>query len=394
MNADGSDARELVPAGDDQHYLRWCPGDARLAFVTRAEEGFEFVSIKPDGSDRRPLLPERAPRPELVPVVWSPDGRLVAYSSRMIQDAQPSVVVVDAASGELLGQVPGPERTSSPDFSPDGTRLLYLSKDAIWVADARGQGGHPIVEGTRASFPIDPSWSPDGGLILYAMNREQTCELWTVRPDGAERKRLYASPVRLFYPDWSPPGDRILMAVRQTDTWDLWLYTVDRDGENLVRMVGEDSGAPIFELLGAYVISRQVWAKPGDPPQTQTGSSTWSRALGGIVVRENWNIDTGRRPFVGELSITRIASNRYEAVQLNEWTGEQQHFTGVWDAGERTLTLDRVLPDVAGLASRRGFMRWIYRFEKDGSFRKDTLVGDPKGELVRQSADAYVKRPE
>ncbi|MBI3408903.1 MAG: PD40 domain-containing protein [Planctomycetes bacterium] len=391
MSADGSNPRKLVPAGESQHYLRWFPDSSRLAFVAKAGDGFEFFSINPDGTDRKPLLPEKAPKPGLVPIEWSADGKWVAYPSRPAKGAPPKVVIVDHASGDVVGWTPGTEFSHSSSFSPDGNQLVYLSQRKMWLADARGQNGQVIVEGTPESFPIDPTWSPDGKLILYGLNNQEYCELWTVRPDGAQRKRLYSSPLRFFYPTWSPKGDRILMAMRQTDKWDLWLFTIDREGKNLARVVGEESGAPIFTLLGDYKIEGQAWPKPGEAPQTQTGTSKWSRALGGNVVREHWNISTGKRPFVGELSITRSAPNTYEAVQLNEWTGEQQFFTGTWDGALRILTFDRVLPEHAGEAPKREFVRMNYHFEPDGSFRRETFVGDPKGKLVKQSELRYVK---
>jgi len=95
-----------------------------------------------------------------------------------------------------------------------------------------------------------PSWAPDGGTILHAVDTDRECALRTTRPDGSERARPYWSPVRFFDPSWSPKGDRIVLAARQTDRWDLWRFTLDRNGKNLARLVGADPGAPIFERFG------------------------------------------------------------------------------------------------------------------------------------------------
>lgn len=391
MNADGANPRKLVPAGDNQHYLRWFPDGSRLAYVTKAGDGFEYISIKPDGSDPKRLLPEKAPKPGPNPIEWSADGKWVAYSSRPAPNALAKVVIVDLATGDVIRWTPGNELSHSPSFSPDGKRLAFLSERKLWLADARGQNATVTVEGTPESFPIDPTWSPDGKLILYGLNNQEFCELWTVRSDGSDRKRLYLSPLRFFYPSFSPKGDRIVMAMRQTDKWDLWLFTLDKDGKIVRRLVGEDSGAPIFTLLGEYKIESQAWPKRGESPQKQTGTSKWARALGGNVVRERLHIETGKRPYVGEMSITRTGSNTYEAVQLNEWTGEQQFFTGVWDAASGTLTFDRVLPELSSNAPKREFVRLVYQFDPDGSFRREALFGDPKGELTKQAELLYSK---
>lgn len=118
-----------------------------------------------------------------------------------------------------------------------------------------------------------------------------------------------------------------------------------------------------------------------------SGKATWTRPLDGGVVRENWSIDTGRRPLGGELSITRTGPNTYEAVQLNDWTGEPYVMAGTWDPASKQLTFDRVLPTPA--PANRAFMRWIYEFAQDGSFMKRLFAGDPKTEMTLQSTYKY-----
>lgn len=387
MNADGRHAKKLIPAADSQHYLRWSPDDTRLVFVKQADKACEYISIKPDGSDRRPFLPDAAPKPELVPIEWSPDGKCVAYSSKPAPDKRSQIVIVEAATGRVVRWLEG-ERTHGPRFAPDGRHLLFTGSQRIWIGDAQGENAKAIVEGTFANFPADPAWSSDGSRIYYSMVNQQTGELWSCRPDGSDVKQVYSSPLRFFYPTPAPKADGILLAVRQTDDWDLWLYSIDTSGKSLTKLIGQDSGPPIFEFLGDYTMSGKSWTKAGDEPQATSGKSSWTRALAGEVIRENWMFQTDRRPFSGELSITRTAPNRYEATQLNEWNGEQAHFTGLWDAAAGTLTFDRVIPD----GSTREAIRWVYRFGTDGTFAKEAFIRDAgAGDLRKQSEAKYTK---
>ena len=55
-----------------------------------------------------------------------------------------------------------------------------------------------------------PKWSPDGSLIAFKSHRDGQAEIYTMRPDGTEQKRVTNNPELGIGPfDWSPDGESI-----------------------------------------------------------------------------------------------------------------------------------------------------------------------------------------
>ncbi|HQR67789.1 MAG TPA: S9 family peptidase [Thermoanaerobaculia bacterium] len=83
---------------------------------------------------------------------------------------------------------------TSPSFSPDGSRIVYLSNESglpqAWIVPAAG--GTP----TRLTETVDPvvavSWSPAGSRIAYAVapGGGMNVQVWLVNPDGGDPKRV------------------------------------------------------------------------------------------------------------------------------------------------------------------------------------------------------------
>jgi TolB protein len=78
---------------------------------------------------------------------WSPDGDLIAYTSR--RDGQFQIAVTNVVTLETRVLTSGPGENQSPTFSPDGRKIAYTSRRdgrfQIWVMDLDGGNGHKLT---------------------------------------------------------------------------------------------------------------------------------------------------------------------------------------------------------------------------------------------------------
>jgi TolB protein len=84
------------------------------------------------------------------------------------------------------------------------------------------------------------SWSPDSQKLVFAANGE----IYVIRPDGTEQTNLTSSSdLNASRPTWSPDGGRILFSALIEGAPDLFVMNVDGSGlRNLTNHPAADEG--------------------------------------------------------------------------------------------------------------------------------------------------------
>lgn len=103
------------------------------------------------------------------------------------------------------------------DGSPDGREVAFLSDregpESLFVM-ARAGGERRLVQHGRNSILGNPTWSPDGRLIVFSSNWRVGHQIYLVGADGSDERRL--SPLRKggCEPRFSPDGKKVLYVSR------------------------------------------------------------------------------------------------------------------------------------------------------------------------------------
>jgi dipeptidyl aminopeptidase/acylaminoacyl peptidase len=100
--------------------------------------------------------------------------------------------------GICLGdrRVTDPAADGGIAWSPDGSRVAFFRQTGpltadVFVSDADGSHLRNLTHGS-AQFSWAPDWSPDGTRIVYVTSDPDVERLVTVRPDGSGADRLRA----------------------------------------------------------------------------------------------------------------------------------------------------------------------------------------------------------
>ena len=164
---------------------------------------------------------------------WSPDGSRLAYVTTrsnllLLESEADRLSILDVETGEVRTLTPDLPFFRSPRWAPDGRSLIVRSWDkegvgGLYRIDATTAAVETVVQ-SREFFPASPRWSLDGSGIYYQIRKSRVmfCPL-----GGEPREIRRLSEMSFHYFELSPAGDILALMYGEEDAKGLLLVPVD-----------------------------------------------------------------------------------------------------------------------------------------------------------------------
>ena len=214
----------------------------------------------------------------------SPDGSFIAFLQEV--DGVAEVFVKNLVRGDPVQVTRGGTRAERPRWSPKNDQIVFARTGlGIWSAPPLGGEARRILEQA-----VNPNFSADGSLLVFERQRE----IWMAAADGTSARQIEGVPIRPLTdiytkPALSPDGRTVAFFLQEAGpNGDLW--TIPSSGGTPTRLTsdGREGGDPVWTRDGRAIV---FWS-------TRSGSATLWRiaADGGSLEPLTTGAGTDREP--------------------------------------------------------------------------------------------------
>ena len=308
MDADGTGRTRLTHDGPRavSGQPAWSPDGSRIAFVRQVPAGGDNVRVgiwvmNADGTNPHAVTPTPATNVAESGPAWSPDGQRLAFSRERLgaKTISAQIVVADIGSGQeqvLVGETRSDLFSiGGPAWAPDGGRILFTRttldrrayfRPSLQLVKPDGTGRQTLAADAQGG-----TWSPDGSRIAFTSVRDHNgdncgsdeCsydgEIYVMKADGSQPRRLTVSKADDEGPAWSPDGQRIAFQSDRNfpDGQSPEVYSMTADGTCLTWLTNgaPGSGSPAWRPGGGSSDPGACGPTPRRPlVETDTSAAT------------------------------------------------------------------------------------------------------------------------
>jgi Tol biopolymer transport system component len=137
-----------------------------------------------------------------------------------------------------------PEGACQPSWSPDGELLIFISPceqnkeeypgSALFMIEVTQESPVPIPLPHLPAGDYDPDWSPDGNYIVFTSHQKAGYpRIYKMNMEDMSTELLSSKFAREKQPSWSPDGSQIAYVMAPFGVNEIWV--MDADGSNKRR---------------------------------------------------------------------------------------------------------------------------------------------------------------
>jgi Tol biopolymer transport system component len=155
------------------------------------------------------------------------------------------------AAGAPVPLIHSTRSDSSPQYSPDGKRIVFESFRSgghrTWISDVDGSNAVELLPQASAESGT-ASWSPDGQRVAFEFGPDRGVDIYVIRVTGGKPTRLTNDPADDVSPTWSRDGKWVYFGSQRTGRYETW--KVSAEGGEAVCVTSHGGETAVESLDG------------------------------------------------------------------------------------------------------------------------------------------------
>lgn len=227
---------------------------SRIAYVQKQGKRYELRVADADGQNPRTVVRSNEP---LISPMFSPDGTRLVYVS--FEDKKPVVYLQSLQDGSRRKTAAFKGSNSAPAWAPDGKRLaVVLTRDGnsqIYLINADGSGLSRLTRGDN--IDTEPVFSPDGQTLYFTSDRGGSPQIYRVATGGGDPRRVSFNGNYNVSPTVSPDGRYLAYISREEGRFHVVLQELASGQTRVLTDTARDE-SPSFAPNGQAVLYATV----------------------------------------------------------------------------------------------------------------------------------------
>jgi TolB protein len=222
----------------------------RISYVAKAGKRYSLHVADADGYGPQTIVSSNEP---IISPAWSPDGTKIAYVS--YEKKKPVIFIQSLVSGQrsVLANYKG--NNSAPSWSPDGKRLAIVlthgANSQIYTINENGTGLKQLTQ--SSAIDTEPAWSPDGNWIYFTSDRGGAPQIYRVGVSGGQPQRITFEGAYNGSPHFSPDGKLLTFIKREQGRFRVALQELASGQVQILSDTSKDE-SPSFAPNGRMIL--------------------------------------------------------------------------------------------------------------------------------------------